>query len=209
MLKKAFYPFRFILRYRIKVIHPERLPQDTPFIIAANHQSYLDPMTSWLAVARYANRQTYFIAKHQLKPFFGRFGSWLGMMYINPQDKARILETARQHLAQGFCIGIFPEGMRNNYHSTELLKAKTGAARLALTCDVPVVPAGIIAPAGLTAVEAFKNFFRPSREYSITIGEPLRFKQVLLEKISHDDLEKTSREIMYAVGTLCNKKYSF
>lgn len=207
MLKKAFLPLLYLLRWRIKVHHSENLPQDGPFIIIANHQSYLDPIASWYAVAEYTHRQTYFIAKHQLKPFFGRFGQWLGMMYINPADKAGILDTARKHLLATHCIGIFPEGKRDlDSTSTTLLKAKTGAARLALTCNVPIVPAGIVAPVGATAFEATRNYLS-RKEYSITIGTPLRFKQIDPEKITHDDLEKVSREMMRRVAELCHKKY--
>lgn len=208
MLKKSFYLIRAILRRRINVYHPERLPRGTSFIIVANHQSYLDPIASWYAVAQYAHRQTYFIAKHQLRPYFGWFGTWLGMMYINPADRASILATARQRLAESNCIGIFPEGKRNLEDPHILLKAKTGAARLALTCNVPVVPAGIVAPTGKSAFEATKNYLS-RKEYSITIGEPLRFAQIDPEKITHDDLERTSREMMRAVGALCHKTYPF
>jgi 1-acyl-sn-glycerol-3-phosphate acyltransferase len=197
-----------MIRRRVKVIRPELLPRGA-FIIVGNHQSYLDPIPMWFAVAEHRDQQTFFLAKHQLRRYFGRLGSWLGMIYINPKDKASTLTTARKHLEQGHSIGIFPEGERNYASKINLLKGKTGAARLALTTNLPVVPTGVIAPPGYTMPQAIKSYFFTRVEYSITIGQPIKFEQPALENITHKQLEDTTRTIMKAVGQLSNKHYPY
>lgn len=198
-----------VLRKRIVVHRPELLPHDRPFIMAANHQSYLDPIAAWFAVAEHCNRQTFFITKHPLKKWFGRLGQSFGMMYINPADKPAVLLTAATHLAQGTCICIFPEGARNKVANGQILKAKTGTARLALTLGVPVVPAGIVSPSGRAVIEAVNNFFSSAAEYSVTIGKPLAFSQVDQSRLSYDLLTKTMRQVMRCVGELCHKEYPY
>ena len=87
-----------ILKLRIKLFSTENLPQDTPFIIVSNHQSYLDPMPTSYAVGSVCNRDTFYIAKASLKKYFGPIGGWLGMMYVDLNNKAEVLDRARQKL---------------------------------------------------------------------------------------------------------------
>ena len=101
-----------LVRRRVRAHNVELLPKG-PFIIVGNHQSYLDPIPMWYVVAENRGRQTFFPSYHQLRRYFGRFGSWLGMMYIDPRNKADVLRIAREHLSMGNCIGIFPESRRN------------------------------------------------------------------------------------------------
>ncbi|MFH0952404.1 MAG: lysophospholipid acyltransferase family protein [Patescibacteria group bacterium] len=199
-----------LVRWRIKIINPDNLPTGRPFIIVGNHQSFLDPIASWYAVAEMLDRRTYFIAKRFLKRVFGSLGDWLGMLYLGKQsDKASILRVAEKYFQRGNCIGIFPEGTRNRPDNKDLLKGKTGAARLALATGAPVVPTGIIAPPGWTARQAIYNYFFTRRTYSITIGQPLTFSKKKPEEITYSLLKETTRTIMKAVGELCNKNYPY
>ena len=54
-------------------------------------------------------------------------------------------ERAAARLQAGSPVGVFPEGTMNR-HPTRLLRGRSGAARLALENQVPVVPVGIRFP---------------------------------------------------------------
>jgi 1-acyl-sn-glycerol-3-phosphate acyltransferase len=54
----------------------------------------------------------------------------------------RALNTAARVLERGELFGIYPEGTRSR--TGKLHKGHTGAARLALRCNAPIVPVGLI-----------------------------------------------------------------
>lgn len=206
ILRRTLVPF---LRWRVAVNGLEHLPTTGPYILAPNHQSYLDPPLVWLAIVPATKRKLYFITKEYvwrgLKKIFRQRGiNWIGLLPIYSHDKAAVLDAAIARLKAGDPVVIFPEGTRNRLAETVLLKGKTGVARLALATGAPVIPAGITAPPGLTRTQAIRNFFsfHPAR---LQIGTPLHF--AAQTEYSKEDLERVTTQVMQAIGKLCNKEY--
>src|SRR5438046_10546761 len=56
------------LFFRLRVIHPERMLQDGPVILAMNHQSYLDPPLAGTT----CDRAIHFLARRTLLDEIGR-----------------------------------------------------------------------------------------------------------------------------------------
>src|SRR5438046_9526755 len=76
------------LFFRLRVVHPERMLQNGPVILAMNHQSYLDPPlagTTW-------DRAIYFLARRTLldRPLLARL---LPPVNVGPVNPARILPS--------------------------------------------------------------------------------------------------------------------
>jgi len=185
------------------------LPSNGNYILSPNHQSYLDPVFLWAGIVPLIKRIIYSLAKQELKWKFRRFGTkYLGMIYIDLKDKAKCLETAYDYLKRGEIICIFPEGTRN-YNRQNLLKGKTGAARLALMAKVPVIPVGITSPPGKGVFQALKNALWPKNKAKIIIGKPLTFEKYAGQEITKELLEDVTREIMQKIGQLCGKKYPY
>src|SRR5437879_1692013 len=63
-------PF-FLVYFRLDRIGREHFPQEGPFILAANHRSFLDPFVIGVMV----RRPIYFVAKQEL--FSRRLQSWV------------------------------------------------------------------------------------------------------------------------------------
>lgn len=122
----------------------ENIP-DTGFILVANHISEMDPP----ALAHMVYNQGHLphvLAKAELFriPVVGRLLH--GMRHI-PVERTRggggaSLEAAERVLAEGGAILIYPEGTITEDPLKWPMKAKTGAARLALKTGAPVIPAG-------------------------------------------------------------------
>ena len=141
-------PIRRLFRFKSK--GEEHIPENGGFVLAANHSSNLDPWP--LGIPLYPGRQLRFMAKSEmyvpplkwiLKPA-GAFPVRRGMGDEEAIRKAIELAQA------GEVVVIFPEGTRRN--KGKLKKAmnkklrarpRTGAARVALQADVPLVPAAI------------------------------------------------------------------
>ncbi|MBI4090362.1 MAG: 1-acyl-sn-glycerol-3-phosphate acyltransferase [Candidatus Kerfeldbacteria bacterium] len=202
---------------RVQVEGLEHVPTDGPFIVVANHQSYLDAVLVAVPLAVHRDRKAWWLTTEHIWKTFRRIGGtgllrWLGMLPINEAHKADSLRPALERLAGGGVVGIFPEGRRNKRNVNPewgrvMLKGKTGAARLALTSGVPVVPVGLIAPAGGTAFEAIRNFLSPSKPAIVRFGSPLAFSKQDPTTFSRQLLDEITRQMMLAVAKLCGKEY--
>jgi len=137
------WPFVRLL-YRLRDQGLENLPTGG-FVLAANHTSNFDPWP--LAMPLYPRRQARFMAKSELfnpvlKPILfagGAFPVHRGAADLEAIDRA--VELARD----GEIVVMFPEGTRRSkgLRKTRQARAHTGAARIALTAGVPLVPAAI------------------------------------------------------------------
>lgn len=200
----------WVLKINLKSVEGlENLPKNTNYILAPNHRSYLDAVFLWVALVPYLNKIIYSLTKAPLKKKFGHFGEkYLGMIYIDLKDKAKCLEIAYEYLKKGEIICIFPEGHRN-FDPVNLIKGRTGAARLALMAKVSVIPVGIVSPPGQGVFQAIKNAFWPKNKAKIIIGAPLTFEKYSKQEITKELLENITREIMLKIGELCGKKYPY
>lgn len=137
-------PVKRLFRFRSK--GEEHLPRNGGFVLSASHHSNLDPWP--LGLPLYPERQLRFMAKSEMYRYpplrwalsnAGAFPVRRGMGDEEAIQKAVELAKA------GEVVAIFPEGTRRRKGAVKRHKARphTGAARVALLADVPLVPAAI------------------------------------------------------------------
>lgn len=119
----------------------ENIPKEGGVIIAANHQSYLDPFWLSLPVKRPVRYLAWSVALNW--PVVGRMVRSLGAwpLHVEGSDPAAIRRTL-QWLRNGGAIVIFPEGARGNPDGS-MVRFKGGAIRMALEAGVPILPVTI------------------------------------------------------------------
>ena len=119
----------------------ENVPEEGGVIIAANHQTYIDPF--WLSLP--IKRPTRYLAWSAAFgwPVVGKCLTWLGAwpIALEGSDPAAIRRSL-QFLRDGGVVVIFPEGARSNATGS-LDRFKAGAVRLALEAQVPILPVTI------------------------------------------------------------------
>jgi 1-acyl-sn-glycerol-3-phosphate acyltransferase len=155
---------RFLFRYRAS--GKENLPAEGGYVLAAGHQSNLDPWP--LALDLWPGRFVRFMAKSELFWFpLGPFIQACGAFKVR-RGKAdtEAIETAVQLAKAGHVIAMFPEGTRRKkgLRKTREAGAHTGAARIALEAGVPLVPAGIKGTDGLRTLAPWRVRYGPAIE---------------------------------------------
>ena len=127
----------FPLAARFEVSGAENLPVEGGVVLVCNHLTNFDVFPVQLALPR----PVYFMAKAELHE--NRYlDALLRQLGSFPVQRGARDEWAMRHaqhvLENGQVLGIFPEGTRSKDHS--LRTAKTGAARLAIATQCPLVP---------------------------------------------------------------------
>lgn len=121
----------------------EHLPTDRGFIAVSNHLTYADPFT----LAHYLYNHGYaphFLAKASIFniPVAGRFLRKLDQVPVfrGSAQAREAVDAAVKLLDRGDSIAVFPEGTLSRDPDMWPMLARTGAARMALDHDVPVIP---------------------------------------------------------------------
>jgi len=134
---------KFLFRYRATGL--ERLPRDGGYVLAANHVSNFDPWA--LGMALFPRRFLRFMAKSELFWFpLGPFIASAGAFKVRRgESDLEAIRVAEQLARDGHVIAMFPEGTRRRKGLRKKWQPErhTGAARIALGADVPLVPAAL------------------------------------------------------------------
>jgi 1-acyl-sn-glycerol-3-phosphate acyltransferase len=157
---------RTYFRQQTEGVH--HVPLTEPFIVAANHVSYLDPP----ALGAACPRPIHFMAKAELFeiPILGKMISGCGAFPVQRGAADRhAIRKALRILEDGGVIGVFPEGTRSR--DGETLHPQGGAALLALKAGVPILPAAIW---GTEDVDGLWHLPKPVR-IGVRFGEPIDF----------------------------------
>ncbi|MGC4153761.1 MAG: lysophospholipid acyltransferase family protein [Propionicimonas sp.] len=121
------------------------LPRTGGVIVVANHISNADP----LALAHYLvwqGRWPRFLAKIEVwsMPIAGWVVKATGQIPVRrgAHDASDSLAAAKQALAAGECVVVYPEGTITTDPGGWPMIGRTGAARLALATGAPLIPVG-------------------------------------------------------------------
>lgn len=160
---------------RQKVEGLENIPRDGGFIAVANHLSELDSLTAMRTLVD-ADVPAYSLAKSSLfeVPVLGHVFKAGGQIpvYRGTAKAGNSLVEAERRLRGGDVVMIFPEGTLSRDPLRWPMTGKTGAARLAMSTGVPVLPMG---QWGAHMIfDSFGGGFHPlpRKEVRVLIGEP-------------------------------------
>ncbi|CAN5685828.1 hypothetical protein BH20ACI4_BH20ACI4_17090 [soil metagenome] len=129
--------------WRIKFINTENIPQNLNggLLVISNHQTYLDPF--WISLP--IKRDLRYMAWDKAFDWFfvGFLIRQLGAFPVNTRFGSRkSYQRSVKLLNEGKTLMVFPESARE-FADGKLLPFKSGAAKLALQANVPVLPVTI------------------------------------------------------------------
>ena len=174
---------RFFFKY--EVIGIENVPLEGNVIIAANHKSNLDPI---FVASSMTTREVAAVAKKELfdHKILGFILKKLNTIPIDRENTG--ISTVKQILRaikDGYVLGLFPEGTR--VKGKEFGQAKAGLSLFASKGKANVVP--------ISVISTYKLFSR----VKIYIGEPIDMSQYFRAKLTNEDHERISEEVMQVI----------
>ena len=198
----SLFRLMFASYFRWRVCNPERVPQNGPVILAANHASYLDPPLIGSGLKRAIN----YLARESLFRF-PVMGSVLRSWKVVPVDRdgggARGLKAILDRLLAGGAIILFPEGTRTK--DGKLQPARSGIGLTVIKSAAPVVPVRVFG-----TYEAYGRHLKIPRPRRVVVkyGEPMRFEKLRAEAKTCDKqrlkeiYQQVADEIMAAIARL-------
>lgn len=178
--------------FRLRARGTANLPEGG-FVLAANHTSNFDPWP--LGIPLYPRRTLRFMAKQELfNPIFKPILVGGGAFPVR-RGEADIgaIRRAVELVREGEIVVMFPEGTRRKkgLRKRHLARAHTGAARIALAADAPLVPAAIKGTDQLTRLGPLR----------VAYGKPLELDDLRGVEIGPAAREATDR-LMTAIAEL-------
>ena len=177
--------FRFVawiiatVMYRLKVVHPERFPEEGAAVLVCNHVSFVD----WLIVASSCKRPIRFVMYHGFfKPWYLRwfFRDAKAIPIAPAHESMATMRAAFDRIAReledGELVCIFPEGKITS--DGELNAFKPGVEMIVRRTPVPVIPLALVGLWGsFFSRKGGKAMTRPFRRVwsriELVVGEPV------------------------------------
>jgi 1-acyl-sn-glycerol-3-phosphate acyltransferase len=151
----------------------ENIPARGGALLAQNHTSYLDWLPTMLAV-RERGRRMYFMIKAEMADVkaVNYVIKHARLIPVDRQEGHDALEVAVQRMREDQLIGMHPEATISR--SYELREFKTGAARMALEAQAPIVPVIVWGTHRIWPKDHPKKLFRNKVPITVSAGRPLQ-----------------------------------
>ena len=154
----------------VKFHNRERLLQDPPFVLIANHRHALDPIAMAMGIPK---KQIVFLAKKELgnTPFKRNLMTRLHCILVDRHNvDMEAMRACMKAVKMKKILLIFPEGTR--HHEGEMEQIETGTSLIAMRSKAPVIP---------ILFDRKLSLFRVTNLY---VGEPIPYDDLLAEGIN-------------------------
>ncbi len=152
----------------------ENLPVTGGAVVAINHTSYFDFTFAGLpAYKQKRGRKVRFMAKKEVfdNKITGPIMRSLRHIEVDRDSGSASYEQACLKLKEGELVGVYPEATISR--SFEIKDFKSGAARMAIAADVPIVPHIVWGAQRIWTKDHPKKMWRPKVPISVAVGEPI------------------------------------
>ena len=181
---KGFLSLVYRIAFRVKI--SGEVPKEGAYILCCNHINYFDAA----AIVLFNKRKVNFVAKEDLFEYEAL--RWLGHLFDaipikRDMQDIEAMKRCLKVLKNGELLGIFPEGTRKGMEKN--VKAKNGAAFMAIKSKAKVIPIGI------------HGTFKPFSKVYVNYGQPIDLSQY-----DKEQLDEATDKIMQDIIMLTKKE---
>ncbi|ORB84749.1 1-acyl-sn-glycerol-3-phosphate acyltransferase [Mycobacterium kansasii] len=150
----------------------ENIPERGGALIALNHTSYVDWIPASIA-AKLRRRRLRFMIKAEMQEVkaVNYVIKHTQLIPVDRAEGANAYAVAVQRLREGELVGLHPEATISR--SLELREFKTGAARMALEAQVPIIPMIVWGAHRIWPKDQPRNLLRNKIPITVSMGPPL------------------------------------
>ncbi len=153
--------------FRVRACGRENVPEEGAFILASNHQSFLDPVFCGVSLRRHLT----FVARDSLfrfKPFAWLIGSLNAIPIGRGRPDVSAMKAIITRLRQGEGVCLFPEATRT--YDGRILPFKPGFGLLCRRAKAAVVP--VLIDGAFECWPRHRRIFSPG-PVTVCFGEPI------------------------------------
>ena len=198
-------PFLLLLaRFRIR--DGEKLPREGAFVLSPNHYSNLDPVTTGYLVWK-LGRVPRFLAKASLfrVPVVGPILRATGQIPVERRGSAQTgqpLAAAADLVGDGLAVIIYPEGTLTREPELWPMRGKSGAVRMALEHDVPLIPMAHWGVQQILPRYSKRISLFPRKTVEAIIGDPVDLSRWRGKPVTHELLAEATEAVMVEITRL-------
>ncbi|MEI2809250.1 MAG: lysophospholipid acyltransferase family protein [Nocardioides sp.] len=183
----------------------EKIPATGGCLVVFNHISHLDPLTAAHLVYDHGRIPRY-LAKSQLftNKALGGFLKSAGQIPVErlSHNAVGAYDAAVEAVKQGDCVVVYPEGTLTRDPGLWPMTGKTGAARIALETQCPVIPAGQWGVQEVLPPYAHKPDLFPRKNVRIKVGDPVDLSDLYDRPRNAETVAEATDRIMTAITAL-------
>ena len=161
------------LFFRMRFIGLENVPSTGPYILAVNHQSFLDPFLAGIAL----KRQLCFMARDSLfkrKILELMLNSVKAIPVRRGQADLASIKAIIAQLKQGDGVCLFPEATRTT--DGKIAPFKGGFSLLCRRGNAPVVP--VLIDGAFECWPRYRKLFKAGSKITVTYGQPISVEKI-------------------------------
>jgi 1-acyl-sn-glycerol-3-phosphate acyltransferase len=177
----------------------EHIPATGGCVLAVNHNSHLDPLTcahfvyAWGRIVRFLTKAELFEV-----PVLGRIVRSAGQIpvYRLTTDASLSFTAAVDAVGRGECVIVYPEGTITRQPDLWPMTGKTGAARIALSAGVPVIPVAQWGAHEILAPYTRRPHLLPRKTIAMSAGPPVDLDDLRESPLTPELLQEATHRIM-------------
>lgn len=195
---------------RVEIIDGDKLPREGPYVLAPSHSTEFDPLIVALAVWR-LGRAPRFMAKESLfkVPVLGWALRATGMVPVARSSSAtaarQTIQASEILVAHGRGVIVYPEGTLTRDPDLWPMRGKTGAVRLALADDIPLIPMAHWGAQAILPRYGKLSLWPLRRHVRVIVGDPVDLSEFTDKRAQPAALIAATDRLMGAISGLLSQ----
>ncbi len=186
-------------------IDGEKIPAEGGFLLVINHISEVDPLIVAHIVWDHGRIPRYLakagLFKNKLLGFFFRSAGQIPVHRAS-RDAVGAYDAAVAAVKAGKCVVVYPEGTITRDPALWPMVGKSGAARIALATNAPVIPIGQWGAQNVLAPYAKKPDLFPRKLITMKVGDPVDLSDLAQAGQTPASIAEATERIMAALTEL-------